>query len=370
MLRALELASSALGSTAPNPAVGAVIVRDGEMLGEGWTHPPGSDHAEVAAIKSARQAGFDTSGATMYVTLEPCCHHGRTPPCTGAILASGIQRVVVGTSDPFPAMRGQGLQVLRDAGLDILLGIERDRCEAQILGFARSVGFGLPEVSCKAAISADGRIATATGESQWITGSQAREDGHRLRASHDAIMVGIGTVIADDPRLSCRLAPTPGRPEMVDPVPVVLDSSLRIAADASLFQSPRRPVIMCLEEAPQRYLEADIVRIAAGPDGRVDLVAAMEALAARGLHRLLIDGGGAVHRAALDAGLVDTLYLYIAGVVLPGGIPWIGGPPVQALADARRMQLIDVCKVGADARLCYRLVHRLAADPLAALRET
>jgi len=369
MRRALDLAATALGNTAPNPAVGAVLIREGGVIGEGWTQPVGRDHAEAVAVKSAGEAGFETAGSTMYVTLEPCCHHGRTPPCTDAILAAGVTRVVVGTMDPFPAMRGKGLQILRDAGVEVRLGVERERCENQIRGFARSLGFGLPEVSSKAAISADGHIATGLGESKWITGPLAREDGHRLRARHDAILAGIGTVLADDPRLTCRLPAVPGRPMPTDPVPVILDSSLRVPANARLFQSSRRPLIFCLDSAPQRDLEADVVRLAADSDGRVPLEAAMRAVADRGLHRVLIEGGGAIHRSALDAGLVDTLHLYVAGVIIPGGTPWVTGPPLGALGDATRMDLIDVRRVGPDARLSFRLTHRIAPDPLEALRE-
>ncbi len=369
MKRALELAETALGNTAPNPAVGAVLVRDGAVIGEGCTQPAGMDHAEVVAVKSCRDTGFQTSGATLYVTLEPCCHHGRTPPCTDAILEAGLTRVVVGSKDPFPAMRGKGLQVLREAGIEVCVGVERDRCERQILGFARSHGFGLPEVSSKAAISVDGHIATATGESQWITGPLAREDGHRLRARHDAILAGIGTILADDPRLTCRLPAEPGRPMPADPVPVVLDSTLRLPADAKLLQSGKRPLILCLQSAPDRDLDADVVRLPAGPQGRVDIESALRVIADRGLHRVLIEGGGAVHRTLLDAGLVDTLHLYVSGVIIPGGMPWVGGPPLGALGDATRMDLGDVKRIGSDVRLSYRLTHRIAPDPYAALRE-
>jgi len=369
MRRALDLAAIALGNTAPNPAVGAVLVREGGVIGEGWTQPVGQDHAEAVAVKSAQDAGFETQGSTMYVTLEPCCHQGRTPPCTDALLDAGVERVVVGTLDPFPAMRGQGLEVLRQAGVDVRLGVERQRCEKQILGFARSLGFGLPEVTSKAAISVDGHIATAAGESQWITGPLAREDGHRLRARHDAILVGIGTLLADNPRLTCRLPAVPGRPMPTDPIPVILDSSLRVPKDARLFASSQRPVIFCREDAPERELAADIVRLPAGAAGRIDIEQALRALADRGLHRVLIEGGGEVHRSAIDAGLVDSLHLYVAGTALPGGIPWIGGPDLNALADAPRMHLEDVRRVGPDVRLTYRLAHAIAPDPLVALRE-
>lgn len=370
MQRALALASAALGNTAPNPAVGAVVVRDGQVLGEGWTRPAGSDHAEVVALKDARAHGTDPRGATMYVTLEPCCHWGRTPPCTDAILDAGISRVVVGVLDPFPAMRGRSIALLRERGVEVVLGVEAEACARRILGFARAVGFGLPEVTAKAAISADGRIATASGESQWISGPMARQDGHRLRARHDAILVGVGTVLADDPRLTTRLPPGElhGRPDAADPVPVVLDTSLRTPADARLLRSSRRAVLICAEDAPERELEADVVRVPRGADGRVDPEAALRAVAARGLHRVLVEGGGLVHRSLLDRGLVDTLVLYVAGVVVPGGRPWVGGPPIEHLEEACRLSLEDVERLGPDVRLTWRIEHRIAPDPHAALR--
>lgn len=368
MKRALSLARAALGSTAPNPAVGAVLVRDGQTLGEGWTRPVGGDHAEVVAIADARSAGHDLAGATAYVTLEPCCHQGRTPPCTDALLAAGVTRVVVGTVDPFPKVQGQGIAQLRAAGVDVVVGVERDACERQILGFARALCDGLPEVTSKAAVSADGNIATASGESKWITGPLAREDGHRLRASHDAILVGIATILADDPRLNCRLpkdAIPAGHAIPRDPVPVILDTHLRIPADAQVFAAGRRALVICGPDAPDRELPAEVVRVALGPDGRVSITEALRAAASAGLHRVLVEGGGTVHRSVLDAGLVDTLHLYVAGVVVPGGRSWVGGPPLDKLGDARRMELSEVRRLGNDARLTWQVVHDVAPDPLA-----
>jgi diaminohydroxyphosphoribosylaminopyrimidine deaminase/5-amino-6-(5-phosphoribosylamino)uracil reductase len=367
MQRALQLAGRALGNTAPNPAVGAVLVRDGDVLGEGWTRPAGHDHAEVVALKACRAHGQQPAGATMYVTLEPCCHHGRTPPCTDALLEAGVARVVVGVRDPFPAVRGRGLEQLRAAGVEVTVGVEADACAHQVLGFARSVTAGLPEVTAKAAVSLDGHIATATGESQWITGPQARLDGHRLRASHDAILVGIGTVLADDPRLTTRLPPDDAAAAPAcDPVPVVLDTHLRCPADARLLSAGRRAVLVCGTEAPERALDADVVRVALGDDGRVDVVEALRAVAGRGLHRVLVEGGGEVHRSLLDRGVVDTLHLYVAGVVVPGGRPWVGGAPLERLADAPRMVLQEVSRLGPDARLTWHLTHALAPDPVSA----
>ncbi|MCA9568914.1 MAG: bifunctional diaminohydroxyphosphoribosylaminopyrimidine deaminase/5-amino-6-(5-phosphoribosylamino)uracil reductase RibD, partial [Myxococcales bacterium] len=218
MLLAIQEVAEALGTTAPNPTVGAVVMRDGELLGRGHTQPVGGPHAEVMALRDCRANGHDPAGATVYVTLEPCGHHGRTPPCTDALLEARVKRVVVGVVDPTEPMRGRSLDRLRAEGVDIELGVLSDRCEDTLRGWIRAVSQGLPEVTLKVATSADGAVATATGESQWITGEEARAAGRALRAEHDAILVGIGTVLADDPRLTTRIA---GRR---DPVPVVLDT--------------------------------------------------------------------------------------------------------------------------------------------------
>lgn len=351
MGRALQLAREALGATAPNPAVGAVLVRDGMVIGEGWTRPAGGPHAEVVALADARAQGNDPSGATLYVTLEPCCHHGRTPPCTDALLAAGVARVVAGMEDPTPPMQGNGLRILREAGVEVRLGVRSRACADIVRGFTRTASHGLPMVTAKAAVSLDGHIATATGESQWITGPEARAHGHGLRAEHDAILVGSGTVAADDPALTCRTR------EGADPVPVVLDSDLRTPPSAALLRSSRRAVIVCAHDARERALDADIVRVARTPDG-VDVEAALRALASRGLHRVLVEGGGRVHRSLFDRGLVDWLYLYVSGVVLPGGRPWLAGSPVTSLSVALRLGDPQLERLGDDVLLRWRVPHR------------
>ena len=371
MLRALELGRAARGGTAPNPAVGAIVVRDGHVLGEGCTQPAGSDHAEVVALNAVRAAGHDAAGATIFVTLEPCCHQGRTPPCTDALIAAGIRRVVVGVSDPFPAVLGRGIAQLQDAGVEVLLGVEASACSRQILGFARSIAIGLPEVCCKAAMSADGHIATDSGESKWITGPQARADGHGLRAEYDAILVGIQTVLADDPQLNCRVPSASAEGSSLrNPRPVVLDTRLRIDAAARVFTAGARPLLICGPDAPERDLQADIVRVSVDVNGRVDIEAALRAVVDAGLHRVLVEGGGTVHRSLIDAQLVDTLQLYIAGVVVPGGRPWVGGEPIGPLGDAVRMALHDVRRLGPDVRLTYRLEHGSSPEPLVSTPRT
>lgn len=357
MARALARAAEALGDTAPNPAVGALIVRDGALLGEGSTQPAGRDHAEVRAIADAVSRGHDPRGATMYVTLEPCCHHGRTPPCTDAILAAGLARVVVGCVDPFPPMRGQALALLRARGVEVELGVLGEACARQILGFTRAITAALPEVTLKAAVSADGCVATASGESRWITSEAARRDGHALRATHDAVLVGVGTVIDDDPLLTTRLAP---RRAAADAVPVVLDTDLRIPPTARLLA--RRPWIVCADDAPPRDVPAELIRVPRGPGG-VDVTPALRALVARGVHRVLVEGGPRVHRSLLDAGLADTVVLYVAPALIPGGRPWVAGPPIGALADAVRLVLDGVQRIGPDVRLTYRLAGSGVVGP-------
>lgn len=348
MDEALVAARSALGRTSPNPAVGAVLVRDGELLAIGATHPVGGPHAERDCLQNAVARGHDTRGATLYVTLEPCCHHGRTPPCTDAILEAGVKRVVVGVVDPFPPMQGKSLEILRDGGVEVTLGVREQACATQVQGFVRAVTRGYPEVTAKAAISLDGHISTASGESQWITGPAARAHAHMLRGTHDAILVGSATLVADDPRLTCRDA------QGTDPVPVVLDTELRIADDARLFGGSRRPVLVCAEDAPERDLPADILRVPRTPRG-VDIHAALRALGTHGLHRVLVEGGGRVHRSLLDAGLVDHLLLYVGGVLIPGGRSWVAGAPLDHLEDALRLTGPKVLQLGEDVLLQYEL---------------
>lgn len=352
MARAVRVARRGLGTTAPNPSVGAVLVRFGELIGEGHTQPVGGPHAEAMAIADCLERGNDPAGSTLYVTLEPCNHHGRTPPCTDGILAARIAKVVVGCLDPFPKMQGKSLTQLRDAGVEVVLGVEADACRDLVRGFSRALVHDLPEVTCKVAMSLDGRIATEGGESKWITGPESREHGHGLRHTHDAIVVGRRTVEADDPQLTCRI------PDGANPVPVVLDSDLRIDASARVLRGPRRAIVVCGADAPERDIAADVVRVQRGPGG-VDIEQTLRALAALGLHRVLIEGGGLVHRSLLDAELVDRLCVYVGGVVVPGGRSWIGGSAVSTLGDALRLEAPEVTPLGPDVLLTYHLPHRL-----------
>lgn len=359
MAHALELARRGLGRTAPNPAVGAVLLdADGQVIGVGTTEAAGGAHAEVVALRDAVQRGHTARGGTLVVTLEPCCHHGRTPPCTDAIVAAGVRRVIVGVTDPYVAVQGRGVTNLRAAGLEVLVGCCAIACGRQVLGFARAQVAGLPEVSCKAAISLDGHIATASGDSQWITGEQARAHGRRLRGTHDAIAVGIGTVLADDPQLTVRDG------SGSDPVPVVFDSRLRLPKTSRVLHGPRRAVVLTTADPDGHDLPADVVQCPAALDGRVDLVSALRVLVQRGLHRVLVEGGGVLHGALLAEGLVDSVHLYQAGVVLPGGRPWIDGVAIEPLAAARRLTLSGVEAIGGDVCTTWHAAHAVAPDPL------
>jgi len=338
MARALELAARARGRTAPNPMVGAVIVRDGEVLAEGWHHAPGQAHAEVDALS---KVGGRAPGATIYVTLEPCCHHGRTPPCTDAILASGAVRVVAAMVDPDARVTGKGIAILRDAGVDVDVGVLEAESRRLNRGYILARTEGRPAVTLKSGITLDGRIASAYGESRWITSEEGRLAGHRGRDVHDAILAGRRTVEIDDPQLTTRI------PDGRDALPVVLDSHLQLGADRRVFHGSRRAVVYAC--SGERDLPADIVKVPPGPGG-VDLRAVLSNLVERGVHSLLVEGGGLVIRSFLDAGLVDRIELFVAPKVLAGGPGWVGGEGFH-LADAPTFAVTDVAKVGPDVLL-------------------
>lgn len=355
MRRALDLAASARGRVAPNPAVGAVLVRDGRLVGEGATEPPPGAHAEIVAL---RQAGALARGATLYVTLEPCAHYGRTPPCVDALLAAGITRAVVALRDPYPAVNGQGLRRLAAAGVRVELGLAAAAAAALNAGFLKRVHCGLPEVTAKFAVSLDGKIATHTGHARWITGAEARREGHRLRDTHDAIMVGVGTLLADDPLLTTRLPPEDcgaGGPH--HPLRVVVDSQARTPPRAAMLQPdvPGRTLIATTRFAPPeriaalRAVGAEVVTLP-HHGGRVDLHALLRCLAARGINSVLVEGGGTLLGALFDAGLIDRAVAFIAPVMVGGrDAPGpLGGEGVTTMDAARRLREVEVRQVGSD----------------------
>lgn len=345
MQRALALARRGAGRTTPNPLVGCVLARDGVVIAEGWHRQLGGLHAERAALATLDAAGASAAGATAYVTLEPCCHHGRQPPCTDALLAAGVRRVVVAMVDPDARVAGRGIALLRAAGVRVDVGLAEADALRVNAAFVSARVRARPLVVLKAGVSLDGRIASGAGESQWITGPEARARGHQLRHELDAILVGAGTLRADDPGLNTRLPGGDG----VDAVPVVLDSALSISADARVLRAGARAIVICAEDAPERSLAADVVRVPRTGSG-LDLAAVLAALHARQLQSVLVEGGGRVHRSFLDAGLVDRVHLFVAPRVLAGGPGWVAGPGFS-LAGAPALRLVETRMVGADAEL-------------------
>jgi diaminohydroxyphosphoribosylaminopyrimidine deaminase/5-amino-6-(5-phosphoribosylamino)uracil reductase len=339
MALALRLAERGLGRTWPNPAVGCVVVKAGRVVGRGWTQPGGRPHAETEALK---RAGVAALGATAYVTLEPCAHYGRTPPCTMALIQAGVRRVVAATLCPDKRVDGQGIAQLRQAGVEVELGLMQAEAEALNAGFFLKERARRPLVTLKLATSLDGRIATRTGTSQWLTGEQARTRGHWLRATHDAIMIGSGTALADDPALTCRL---PGLEER-SPVRVVLDRRLRLRTGSRLAATARDVPTWVLTGAPVDPEQAqplraqglELIELSASDRDGPDLAAALAALAGRGITRLLVEGGARLATALLRASLVDRLAWFQAPLLIGGdGFAAIGELERDSIAEAVRL---------------------------------
>jgi diaminohydroxyphosphoribosylaminopyrimidine deaminase/5-amino-6-(5-phosphoribosylamino)uracil reductase len=357
MRAALALARRGLGAVWPNPAVGCVIVDRGRVVGRGWTQPGGRPHGETEALGRAAEAA---RGATAYVSLEPCCHWGRTPPCTDALIAAGIRRVVVALEDPDPRVAGEGVRRLRAAGLDVDTGLCKAEAAEINAGFFCRLRNGRPLVTLKLATSLDGRIATARGESQWITGPPARERAHALRAAHDAIMVGTGTVLADDPQLTCRL---PGLAHR-SPVRVVVDRHLRIPPTMRVISDARAvPTwVLTLPSADiarrQAFLcaGATVIDIDPSPDGNGSLAAALAALGERGISRLLVEGGGRLAAAFARAGLIDRLVWVHAPMLIGGdGIPAIAELGLEVLTEAPGFERLSTETLGDDVLTVFRV---------------
>jgi diaminohydroxyphosphoribosylaminopyrimidine deaminase/5-amino-6-(5-phosphoribosylamino)uracil reductase len=345
MRLALRLARKGLGRTSPNPPVGAVVVRGRSVVGSGYHRRAGGAHAEIEALA---EAGGRARGATLYVTLEPCNHHGRTPPCTEAVLAAGVRRVVFGVRDPNPNVRGRGARRLGRT-VEVSEGVEAAACRELIAAFARHARSGRPLVTLKLAASTDGRIATRTGASRWITGNRARRLVHRLRDEMDAVMVGAGTVIADDPALTCRIRG--GR----DPLRVVVDGRLRIPLKARVLTNgaARGTLIATMNRKPRsverlRRLGATVL-VLPDANGRLSLGRLLDELGRRGVASLLIEGGAALAAHALREGVVDRLLLFFAPKLIGGdGIPMIG--PLGVLRPEQALPLRDVrlSRIGED----------------------
>ncbi|NIM28393.1 MAG: bifunctional diaminohydroxyphosphoribosylaminopyrimidine deaminase/5-amino-6-(5-phosphoribosylamino)uracil reductase RibD [Gammaproteobacteria bacterium] len=359
MSRALELAARGLYSADPNPRVGCVLVQAGEIVGEGWHARAGEAHAEVNAL---RAAGERARGATVYVTLEPCCHHGRTGPCTEALLAAGVSRVVAATIDPDPRTAGSGLEALRARGVEVSSGVLEDQARALNVGFLTRHTRGRPFVRIKMAASLDGRTAMADGESKWITGPAARRDAQHLRARSSAIVTGIGTVLADDPALTVRdVAPEDGGP-VRQPLRVVLDRRLRTPADASLLHQPGATLIATSSRdaaSRRRLADAGAEILTLADDGRAGLEALMTSLAARECNEVLVEAGATLAGAVLEAGLADEIVVYTAPLLLgDSGRGLFHLPGIRRLAQGLALDVVDVQPVGRDWRTTARVRSR------------
>lgn len=359
MDRALALAQDATGHTEPNPRVGCVIAdAQGRVLGEGRTQPAGQAHAEIMALSDAAARGHDVRGATAYVTLEPCSHHGRTGPCCDALVAAGIARVVASLEDPNPLVAGQGFSRLRAAGVSVEVGAGAAAARELNLGFFSRMKRGTPWVRMKIAASLDGQTALASGESQWITGEAARADGHAWRARAGAVLTGIGTVLEDDPRLDVRQAPVGRQPPLV-----VVDSRLQTPVDAALFRVTGRPVwIYAAETHPQAQaaLEARGATVThlPGPGGKVDLPALMKDLGGRGVNELHVEAGFKLNGSLLRERLVDEFLVYLAPRLVGAGQGMVNIGPLAKLDEATALEFTDVERVGADLRVVARLPGR------------
>lgn len=359
MRTALALARRALGTAWPNPAVGCVLVRGGAVVGRGWTRPGGRPHAETEALG---RAGAAALGATAYVSLEPCAHRGQTPPCAEALAAAGVARTVVALRDPDPRVDGDGIARLRAAGVEVVTGVCEDEAADVAAGFVLRVTQGRPLVTLKLASTLDGRIATHRGESQWITGETARAFAHGLRARHDAVMVGAATARTDDPALTCRL---PGLEDR-SPVRVVVDGRLSLPLTHRLVTGAAEVPTWLLAlkggegERRQAYADSgvEVVDVAADRDGNLDLAEGLRALAARGITRLLVEGGSHIAASLLRAGLVDRLVWFRAPRMIGGdGLPAAVGFGVDSLDDAPTFARISVRAAGEDVMETYARVE-------------
>jgi diaminohydroxyphosphoribosylaminopyrimidine deaminase/5-amino-6-(5-phosphoribosylamino)uracil reductase len=356
MRRAAELAAYALGTTSPNPTVGAVVLdTSGLPVGEGYTSPPGEAHAEIHALT---MAGERAHGGTLVTTLEPCNHTGRTGPCAQAIIAAGIARVVIGVADPNPEAAG-GAQTLRDAGIEVESGVEQEIAALSNEAWLFALRSGRPFVTWKYAASLDGRAAAADGSSQWITGSEARADGHRLRAQSDAVMVGSGTILADDSHLTVRYA---GKLADKQPLRVVVDTHARTPLDAHVLDGSAPTLIACGDDAEPTALEklrsvVDVVVFPLGLDGRVDLGQLLDELYRRDVRSLMLEGGPALAGAFVDERCVDRVVAYLAPALIGGeGTPALAGAGAISIDKAWRLRIDDVRRVGPDLRIEARPV--------------
>ncbi len=350
MQRALKLANEALYLTSPNPRVGCVLVNpNGRVIGEGYTQKAGQAHAEVVALTQATQNGFDPKGATAFVTLEPCSHSGRTPPCTNALIKAGIERVVASFADPNPLVSGSGLDQLRQAGVQVELGLGEEESRELNAGFIKRMTTGLPWVRLKIASSVDGATALHNGQSQWITGERAREHGHTWRARSCAILSGVGTILSDDPSLNVRLTPTPRQPKLV-----IIDRALDTPPSAAIFKEQREVLIYCANAAVGReqILTQQGARVVVMPDAQnpnyVDLKAMLLDLGKNEINELHVEAGQGLNASFIQQGLVDEFLIYLAPLIVGSAKGWAKLPELEDLKEAKRLNFLESYSIDQD----------------------
>ena len=352
MRQALQLAVKGLFTTAPNPRVGCVIVKDGIVIGGGHTQPVGGNHAEIQALNDARSKGHDVRGATVYVTLEPCSHFGKTPPCADALINAGVGKVVVSIEDPFPLVAGKGIARLRAAGITVECGMLAEEAREMNIGFLSRIERGRPWVRLKVAASLDGKTALHNGQSQWITSQPARDDGHVWRARACVILTGIGTVQDDDPQLTVRAIATTRQPRRI-----VLDSGLAISPAARVLQGGGTLVVAARanpeKEAALRDAGAEVILLP-NANGQVDLAALMQELGKQMINELHVEAGAVLNGALLRAGLVDELLLYLAPSILGDARGMFALPALENMADKYALRFHEVTPIGDDVRILAR----------------
>lgn len=352
--RALQWASKGMFTTTPNPRVGCVIVKDGQVIGEGHTQPPGQAHAEVQALNDAACRGADVRGATVYVTLEPCSHYGRTPPCADALVKAGVARVVAAIADPNPLVAGQGLEKLRAAGIAVTCGVLEDEARDMNIGFMSRMRSGKPWVRMKAAASLDGKTALHNGRSQWITSDAARDDGHWWRARACAVLTGIGTVLADNPQLNVRAVDTPRQPRRI-----VIDSQLQISPQARILDGGGTWVVAASadpeKQAQLRERGAEII-VLPNAHGKVDLPALMQELGRRQINEVHVEAGFKLNGSLIREGCVDELLLYLAPSLLGDAQGLFDLPALASLDGRKSLSFHEVKQIGPDLRILARFI--------------
>lgn len=347
MSRALQLAERGLFTTDPNPRVGCVIVKNGQIVGEGWHQRAGEGHAEVNALKDA---AMKAKGSDCYVTLEPCSHFGRTPPCADSLINSGVKRVFIAMTDPNPRVSGSGIAQLKAAGIEVTVGLLEQQAEVLNIGFCKRMRIGRPYIRSKVAMSIDGRTAMASGESKWITGTAARQDVQKLRARSSAIMTGIGTVLADDPSLTVRPEGWYPQQKIRQPMRVIVDSQLRISENAKVFEDNAQ-VLIASTHNNKAFQHGEVCRLPAD-NNRVDLTALMLELAQREMNEIMIEAGSQLNGALLAAGLIDELVFYMAPKIMGDEARGLFHlPNFTTMAHNIDLQISDIRAVGRDWRI-------------------